>query len=208
MLAISITYNGDEQVVQVNWEKYMRTLQSKMAPDYSFCTKSVSFVVLSKHKTWWCFSPESSKWMIKFCHSEIRLQNTGFGITLTALFFFSPQLCHLSLTHSEPRPILLCDYYRFQLVRCIHPSTYLQLLSAPLIVLFSLICFFALHFLPITLLHGLLLICGLPPSHLLPSFASNFVLMWVEARFYSKWILFLAASFYVQLAQMATCQKS
>ena len=42
-IAMTITYNGDDQqLAQVKWEKYMRTLQVKMAPDYNFSTKSVS----------------------------------------------------------------------------------------------------------------------------------------------------------------------
>ena len=40
---MTVTFNGDDQqLAQVKWEKYMRTLQVKMAPDYNFSTKSVS----------------------------------------------------------------------------------------------------------------------------------------------------------------------
>lgn len=39
---ISAAYHGDDQqLAQVKWEKYSRTLQVKMAPDYNFSTKSV-----------------------------------------------------------------------------------------------------------------------------------------------------------------------
>ena len=43
--AMSNKYSGDQQLAQVKWEKYMRTLQVKMAPDYNFSTKSVSYVL-------------------------------------------------------------------------------------------------------------------------------------------------------------------
>ena len=42
--AVSNKYNGDQQLADVKWEKYMRTLQVKMAPDYNFSTKSVSCI--------------------------------------------------------------------------------------------------------------------------------------------------------------------
>ena len=42
-LAMSFNYNNEDQHMdQVKWEKYSRTLQVKMAPDYNFSTKSVS----------------------------------------------------------------------------------------------------------------------------------------------------------------------
>jgi hypothetical protein len=68
---LAVTYNGDDQqLVQVKWEKYMRTLQVKMAPDYNFSTKSVSL-------KWFCrlFSKaEITKFTIrKSCNITIRV---------------------------------------------------------------------------------------------------------------------------------------
>jgi hypothetical protein len=47
-VTIAMGVGDDQQFAQVKWEKYMRTLQVKMAPDYNFSTKSVScFLILS-----------------------------------------------------------------------------------------------------------------------------------------------------------------
>jgi hypothetical protein len=44
-MAASYNSSGDDQqLAQVKWEKYLRTLQVKMAPDYNFSTKSVSLM--------------------------------------------------------------------------------------------------------------------------------------------------------------------